>query len=122
MTSKQILKRYKTYSQQVQDWMNNLIEELYNEIGDIPNSYIMQLDMLADACDILVKSKKEIDDNGLVVEDSRHGKVKNSACAIWNSANLTINKLLNQLIMTRSAKSKLKNIDIDEESPIDEFI
>lgn len=123
MKKEEAIKRYDGYSSLVKEWMNNLINDLYDELGELPSSYIMQLDLLAQNCEILMKSKNELDKSGLVLKDPARGNiVKNPATAIYNSSMLSINKILNQFAVTRMAKSKLKNIDTDEASPIDAFL
>lgn len=114
--------KYKNYSTQIQNWMMKLENTLHNEMTEIPDSFDVQLSLLADAFDLYIKSKKEIDKHGLLVKDSRGGLVKNPAISPLNSSALLIEKMLTQFGLTRMAKSKLKNIDEDSSSPIDEFI
>lgn len=113
--------KYKDYNETVQRWMASLESDLEKELVEIPQSYQVQLDLIADAFETYVESKKILKKEGLLI-NSRGGLVKNPIFSLINSSQLFIAKLLGQFALTRMAKSKLKNIDIDEDSPIDDYV
>lgn len=115
-------KKYKEYNETVQRWMASLEADLEKELGEIPSSYQVQLDLIADAFETYVESKRILKKEGLLIKDSRGGLVKNPIFSLINSSQLFISKLLGQFCLTRMAKSKLKQVDDYEQSPIDEFI
>lgn len=114
--------KYSAYTKEIQSWMQKLENTLKKEMGELPESFDVQFALLADALDLYVKSKKEIDDKGILVKDSRGGLVKNPAISSYNSSALFIEKMLNQFGLTRMAKSKMRESIEDTTSPIDEFI
>ena len=115
-------KKYKEYNETVQRWMASLESDLEKELGEIPSSYQVQLDLIADAFETYVESKRILKKEGLLIKDSRGGLVKNPIFSLINSSQLFIAKLLGQFALTRLAKSKLKQVDDYEKSPIDEFV
>ena len=115
-------KKYKEYNETVQRWMASLESDLEKELGDIPSSYQVQLDLIADAFETYVESKRILKKEGLLIKDSRGGLVKNPIFSLINSSQLFIAKLLGQFALTRVAKAKLKQVDDYEPSPIDEFV
>lgn len=114
-------KKYKEYNETVQRWMASLESDLERELGEIPSSYQVQLDLIADAFETYVESKRILKKEGLLI-NSRGGLVKNPIFSLINSSQLFIAKLLGQFALTRMAKSKLKQVDDYEPSPIDEFV
>ena len=114
-------KKYKEYNEIVQRWMASLESDLERELGEVPSSYQVQLDLIADAFETYVESKRILKKEGLLI-NSRGGLVKNPIFSLINSSQLFIAKLLGQLALTRMAKSKLKQVDDYEPSPIDEFV
>ncbi len=98
---------------QVQDWMSKLYTTLVEEIDIIPEGWMVQLQMLAQQMELYLKAKAEIDENGILIKDSRGGKVKNPAVSVLNATALTICKLVASFGLNRLAKSRIReNKDI----------
>lgn len=109
---------YETYSPQVQIWMQKLVNNLKEELDEIPISYEVSLDLLADAFETYLDAKYQIQKHGILIESSRGDYIKNPALSALNSSQLFISKLLSQFALTRMSKSKLKenkdNNDVQE--------
>ena len=114
--------KYKEYNETVQRWMASLENDLEKELGDIPSSYQVQLDLIADAFETYVESKRILKKEGLLITNGRGALVKNPVTSLISSSQLFISKLLGQFALTRMAKSKLKQVDDYEPSPIDEYV
>ena len=115
-------KKYKEYNETVQRWMASLENDLEKELGEIPSSYQVQLDLIADAFETYVESKRILKKEGLLITNGRGALVKNPVTSLISSSQLFISKLLGQFALTRMAKSKLKQVDDYEPSPIDEYV
>lgn len=114
--------KYKEYNETVQRWMASLESDLEKELGEIPQSYQVQLDLIADAFETYIESKKILKKEGLLITNGRGALVKNPVNSLISSSQLFISKLLGQFALTRMAKSKLKQVDDYEASPIDEYV
>ena len=114
---------YKKYPQKVQEYMQNVIDCLKQDYKDIPASWRVSLDLIADNVDIYLKAKEDIDNNGLLRKDTHGRTFKNQCFPLMTTAQDHIIKLLQSFALTPMSKSKMRNMDIDDsESPLDEFM
>lgn len=118
-----LMSRYKKYDKRTQEWMSKMIKDLTDEIGTIPNSYVVQLDLMADAFNIYTQATEEIQQNGILITGRQGDKVKNPAVSLLNSSQLFISKLLGSFALTRTAKARLsKALSEESECGIDEYV
>jgi len=113
-------KRYKKYRQEVQDQMNIIIENT-----EIEEGYLTILDLLALNYDMLYTSIDDIKANGFEKKDFKERTVKNHAVQTFNNAQQTIIKLLNSFPTNPMSKAKIKKLsdgDLNEPSPLDEYL
>lgn len=119
MNAKEI---YKKYPEKVQKYMQNVIDCLKQDYKEIPSSWRVSLDLIADNVDIYLKAKEDIDKNGLIRKDTHNRTFKNQCFPLMTTAQDHIIKLLQSFALTPMSKSKMKNVEFDDESPLDEFI
>lgn len=116
-------KRYNKYSNKTQDWMNNLINSLKKEVGEeIPDSYFVSLDLIADAVELYFNAINEIKVNGLICHTPKGEKVKNPAIPVINSTQLFIHKMLSSFGLTMMSASKMKKQNLPAPNELDEFL
>ena len=105
---------YKDYDKKVQEYMQNVIDCLKQDYKEIPTSWRISLDLIADNYDIYTKAKKDIDENGLLRKDSHGRTFKNQCFPLMTAAQDHIIKLLSSFGLTPMSKSKIKNFDSGE--------
>ena len=117
-------KKYKNYSERTKEWMQQLFDALEEGGKQIPQAFMVSLDLLADAVEVYEAGMQSIRDNGVMVANDRGYKVKNPAITIVNNEQNYIVKMLTQYGLTKLAKARLAKIDDEdgEASPLDEFL
>lgn len=111
MNAKQL---YKNYDVKVQEYMQNVIDCLKQDYKDIPSSWRVSLDLIADNVDIYLKAKEDIDKNGLLRKDSHGRTFKNQCFPLMTIAQDHIIKLLQSFALTPVSRAKIKNVDTDD--------
>ena len=111
MNAKEI---YKDYPKKVQEYMQNVIDCLKQDYKDIPTSWRVSLDLIADNVDIYLKAKEDIDNNGLLRKDSHGRTFKNQCFPLMTAAQNHIIKLLQSFALTPVSRAKIKNFDSDD--------
>ena len=104
---------YKKHDKKTQEYMQNVIDCLKQEYKEIPSSWRISLDLIADNYDLYLKAKKDMDENGLVHRDNYGRIFKNQNFQILNTCQNTIVNLLKQFGATPMSKSKMKEFDSD---------
>lgn len=106
---------YKDYPKKVQVYMQNVIDCLKQDYKDIPSSWRVSLDLIADNVDIYLKAKEDIDKNGLLRKDSHGRTFKNQCFPLMTTAQDHVIKLLQSFALTPMSRSKMRNLDTDED-------
>lgn len=108
MKNENILQRYKDKRPEIQEYMSMLVESLESKYGEVPDEFIISLDLLVMNLDVLFDSVKEIQEKGMTDTDKYRGEKKSAAAqAFWNSQNY-ITKILSQFGWSPAAKSKIR--------------
>jgi len=103
-----ILNRYKTYRAEIQEYMKFFINSLIEKYGEVNESFLVSLDLLALNLDVLFKSVDEMKSKGMTENDKYRGEKKSGAMqAFFNSQNY-IHKLIASFGFTPAAKSKIR--------------
>ena len=106
---------YKKYPKQVQEYMDNVIDCLLQDYKEIPKSWRISLDLIADNYDTYLKAKQDIDTNGLIVHNKKDdGGHRNPSFSVMNVAQDHIVRLLQSFALTPMSRSKMKNFDSEE--------
>lgn len=118
-----LISRYKNYDKRTQEWMTKMIKDLSDDIGTIPESYVIQLDLIADAFNLYTQATDNIRQNGIMIQGRSGEMVKNPVIPLLNSTQLFISKLLGSFAMTRTSKARLsKALSEENECAIDEYV
>jgi len=111
---------YSEYSEEVQEYMKNVIKCLHEDYGEkIPESWRISLDLIADNYEIYLRAKKDIMENGLIRTDYQGRTFKNQNISIFNNAQRNITDQLKSFALTPMSKSKMKAFKADEETADD---
>ena len=109
MTKSSFIKRYKDKSEKVQEYMSFIANALIEKHAEIPETFIISLDLLANNLEIMVKSSDEMSkENGMVDDDKYHGKKKSAPLQTYFQAQGYVNNILSSFGLTPMAKSKIK--------------
>lgn len=105
---------YKDYPKKVQVYMQNVIDCLKQDYKDIPSSWRVSLDLIADNVDIYLKAKEDIDNNGLLRKDTHGRTFKNQCFPLMVTTESLVIKLLSNFGLSPMSRSKLRKYDSDD--------
>ena len=108
MKNEKILARYKDKRHEIQEYMEMLISALNEKYGEVPEAFIVSLDILSMNLEVLFQSVDEMKEKGMTEVDKYRGDKKSASMqAFFNSQNY-IHKLLASFGFTPAAKSKIR--------------
>lgn len=109
MDFQKILERYKDKRNEIQEYMSFFCSSLVEKYGEVNESFIPSLDMLAFNLEVMFKSLDEMKEKGMGEIDKYRGEKKSAAMqSFFNSQNY-IHKLISYFGFTPMAKSKIKS-------------
>lgn len=115
-------KLYSKYPKEVQDYMQNVLDCLEQDYGKVPTSWRVSLDLIADNYDLYLKTKKQIEEEGLVRKDPAHGTFKHPLLPVMNMAQTQLKDLLKAFSLTPMSKAKMKSLKTADEINTNEFL
>lgn len=107
-------KIYSKYDKQVQEYMQNVIDCLKQDYKNIPSSWRISLDLIADNYAIYLKAKNDVMENGLLRKDTQNRTFKNQSFSLMMATQNVIMRLLSSFGLSPMSKSKMKNMDTDD--------
>lgn len=107
-------KIYSKYDKQVQDYMQNVIDCLKQDYKNIPSSWRISLDLIADNYAIYLKAKNDVMENGLLRKDTQNRTFKNQSFSLMMATQNVIMRLLSSFGLSPMSKSKMKNMDTED--------
>ena len=105
-----IKKHFGQYDKAVQAYMKNLVISLEKQYGELDETWLVSLELIAFNYDLILKCQADIAKNGLEKYDNSHRLVKNPCISTLNNAQAYLIKLLSAFGLTVMSKSKLKNM------------
>lgn len=115
------LKRYIDNDKKVQEYMAFIADALIERHQEVPESFVISLDLLAQNLEIMIKSSGEMNkQDGMTDDDRYHGKKKSAALQTYFQAQGYINNILTAFGLNPMAKSKMKKNQDDVN--IDQFL
>ena len=114
MTNMEAKKIYSKYDKQVQDYMQNVIDCLKQDYKNIPSSWRISLDLIADNYAIYLKAKNDVMENGLLRKDTQNRTFKNQSFSLMMATQNVIMRLLSSFGLSPMSKSKMKNMDTED--------
>ena len=113
---------YKDYPKEVRAYMKNVISCLEQDYGKVPESWRVSLDLIADNYALYIKTKKQIEDEGLVRTDPAHGTFKHPLLPVMNMAQTQLKDLLKAFSLTPMSKAKMKSLKSADEINTNEYL
>lgn len=115
------MKRYKDYDSTVQEYLKMVSDALVEKFGEIPEVYVVSLDILAGNLLIMSKAITNIatDADGIVGKDNYRGEKKSTSLSAFLAAQTNVLKILNSFGWTPSGAAKIKD---NKEVNIEEFL
>lgn len=121
MNKTTFLKRYTDKDKKVQEYMAFISNSLEEKYTDIPEGFIISLDLLANNLEIMVKSAEEMSKkDGLTDDDRYHGKKKSAALQTYFQAQGYVANILSSFGMNPMSRSKMKQNQ--EEVNVEDFL
>ena len=114
MSNMEAKKIYSKYDKQVQEYMQNVIDCLKQDYKNIPSSWRISLDLIADNYAIYLKAKNDVMENGLLRKDTQNRTFKNQSFSLMMATQNVIMRLLSSFGLSPMSKSKMKNMDTDD--------
>jgi len=110
MTQEELLKRYTSYNETVQEYMKMLSDALIEKYVDIPEHFVVSLDVLAGNLVIMNKALTSLTSGqvGLVGNDHYRGEKKSTELTAFMSAQTNVMKILGIFGLTPLGKSKIR--------------
>ena len=109
MNKQNVLKRYNDYDDKIKSYMEFIINSIVEQYNDIPDTFIISLDMLAQNVSIMNEAYKAMKDNGLCDKDKYHNITKaNAYTNAFFTAQTRVSNILSQFGFTPSSKSKIR--------------
>lgn len=110
MTQEQLLKRYQNYNDTVQEYMHMLSDELISKYTEIPNHFVVSLDVLAGNLVIMNKALTALTSGEaeIVGKDNYRGEKKSTELTAFMSAQTNVMKILGIFGLTPLGKSKIR--------------
>ena len=115
MTQEIFLKRYEKYDDDVKEYMKIISDALIKKHQEIPDVFVLSLDVLAGNLTIMTKAMKSIAYEGgdIVGKDNYRGEKKSTQLSAFLAAQQNVLKILNTFGFTPLGRSKIKeNTDV----------
>ena len=120
MKKPQFKKRYTENSAEVQEYMDYIADFIIEKHNEIPNTFAISLDLLANNLEIMVKSMQEMKETGISDDDRYHGKKKSASLQTYFQAQSYVNAILSSFGLTPRAASGIRKNK--EEVNVQEFL
>ena len=108
MTKSNFLKRYTKNKKEVQEYMGYIADVLIEKYGDISETFIISLDLLAHNLEIMKKATEDMESDGITDDDRYHGKKKSAPLQTFFQAQGYVNNILSNFGLTPMSKSKIR--------------
>lgn len=114
MTKESFLKRYESYDEKVQEYMTIFADELLSKYNEVPDVFIITLDIIAGNLVIMVSAMNDIVTGkvGIVGQDEYRGEKKSTQLSAFLASQNNVAKLVDKFGFTPLAKSRIReNLD-----------
>ena len=110
MTKENFLKRYETYEDRVREYIEIFADELEKKYQEIPDIFLITLDVIAGNLTIMTKAMKDIvnDTAGIVGKDEYRGEKKSTQLSAFLASQNNVSKLIDKFGWTPLGKSKIR--------------
>ena len=105
----EILERYEKYNEEIQSYMEYIVDSLFEKYGEVYDYYLISMDVFAMNLDIMTQAKKIFDAEGFAQEDTRGVKRKSGAVQAFNTAQQAALKIMSQFGLNPMSASRIKD-------------
>lgn len=112
--------RYTGKSERVQEYMEYVLQSLNNNYNEIPDQFVISLDMLANMLTIMNDAYDLIQVEGLTKDDKYRGKQSSTALQTYLNAQNYAARIISSFGLTPASKAKIKKDK--EEVNVQEFL
>ena len=100
--------RYTDKSEKVQEYMKFVLTELVETYAEVPDQFIISLDLLANMFSIMEKAYEAIEEEGLTKESKYFGKQSSTALQTYLNTQNYAGRLISSFGLTPLSKSHIK--------------
>lgn len=100
--------RYTDRDYKVKEYMNFILESLNETYNDIPDQFIVSLDLLANMFTIMNKAYEAIEQEGLTKESKYFGKQSSTALSTYLNTQNYVGRLISSFGLTPLSKSHIR--------------
>lgn len=112
MNQKKFIERYKEdYEDKVIEYMISISLALVSKYGEVPDTFVISLDALANNLSIMLNAMKDMKIEGITDDDRYHGKKKSAALQTYFQAQSYVDRALASFGCTPLSKNNLRNDD-----------
>lgn len=110
MNQKKFLSRYDKYDEQVQEYMKMFSDALIEKYQDIPDVFVVSLDIIAGNLTIMTKAMNDIvaGEVGIVGKDEYRGDKKSTQLSAFLAAQNNVARLVEKFGWNPLGKSKIR--------------
>ena len=110
MTQEKFLKRYSKHDEQVKEYMKMFSESLVEKYKEIPDVFIVTLDIIAGNLTIMTKAMNELvnEESQIVGKDKYRGDKRSVQLGAFLAAQSNVAKLVEKFGWTPLGKSKIR--------------
>lgn len=113
----------KNNNKAVQSYMKDVLKFLKEKSGITQDSWTASLVMIEDNYSTFLKCQKQLNEEGLTVNDRFGSTVKHPLIKVQNDAQIQLVKLLNEFGLTLKSSDKINSIEkTDDNSALSKFI
>jgi phage terminase small subunit len=100
--------RYIERDDKVKEYMNFILESLNETYNEIPDQFVVSLDLLANMFTIMNKAYEAIEQEGLTKESKYFGKQSSTALSTYLNTQNYVGRLISSFGLTPLSKSHIK--------------
>lgn len=116
MDKKEILQRYEKYNEEIQSYMDYIVNSLFDKYGEVAPHYLISMDVFAMNLDIMMQAKKIFDEKGFQQQDHNGIQRKSGAVQAFNTAQQAALKIMNQFGLNPMSASKIKDNKMERDT------
>ncbi len=109
MEKQELLKRYEKYNEDIQKYMDYIIDSLIEKYGEVYPHYLISMDVFAMNLDIMMQAKQIFDTEGFQHKDHNNIQRKSGAVQAFNTAQQAALKIMSQFGLNPMSASKIKD-------------
>lgn len=116
MEKQKILERYSKYNEDIQKYMDYIVDSLFDKYGEVYPHYLISMDVLAMNLDIMMQAKGIFDKEGFHHGDHNGVQRKSGAVQAFNTAQQAALKIMNNFGLSPMSASRIKDNKLERDT------